>query len=386
MKLDSAKPRILQGATVARTLETFIVPIAAPFREKGWRVDGAARGVTERRRCIAGFEKVLEVKWSRNPWSASSIIRGSRTLRAIVQRERYDLVHVHTPVAGFIARYALRKTRGKEGPKVVYTAHGFHFHRDGKPLKNHLFRCLEKAAGRWTDYLVVINQDDLKAAQKYRLVPDCRVRLIPGVGIDADAYKSELGREESVRRLRRELGLEAKDALILMVAEFNPEKRHRDALRAFAKSRSTDAHLAFAGDGRLVRVVRGIARRLGVERRVHFLGFRGDIPVVLQAAMAAILPSEREGLPRSIMECFAAGVPVIGSNVRGIKDLLRGGRGLLVPLGDVEALAKAMDWILVRREEAAAIARRAREHVKKFETMRIVEMHEALYKEALGRE
>ena len=102
--------------------------------------------------------------------------------------------------------------------------------------------------------------------------------------------------------LYEELGLGREDELFLMVAEFNPGKRHRDALNALAKTGRRDFHLALAGRGPLEDEMKSLAERLGISRQVHFLGQRSDIPLLMLTSRATILPSEREGLNRSLME------------------------------------------------------------------------------------
>ena len=151
-----------------------------------------------------------------------------------------------------------------------------------------------------------------------------------------------------------------------MIAEFVPGKRHRDALAAFARLGRPDVWLALAGTGPLVDEMKRRAAELGVADRVRFLGVRRDIPALVRASVAVLLPSEREGLPRSAMESMSLGVPVIGSRIRGTADLLEGGCGLLVPVGDSAALADALARILDHPEEAREMARRGREWVASY--------------------
>lgn len=95
------------------------------------RVDALANGVSASPQCRAAFDHVYDIDWSRNPLDPRNLIRLPADIRELVQLNRYHVVHVHTPVAGFVVRFALR--RQKE-PRVVYTAHGFHFHRSGGRL------------------------------------------------------------------------------------------------------------------------------------------------------------------------------------------------------------------------------------------------------------
>ncbi len=370
--------------TVPSTLRGFLLPFVAHFRKLGWQVDGMACGVSNSAECVAAFDNVWEVEWSRNPVDPRNLIVSPRIIREIVTRERYDIVHVHTPVAAFVTRYALQNLRSQLPVKVIYMAHGFHFYHGGKPIKNAVFIGLEKLAGGWTDYLVTINHEDKAAAVDRGIIAPERLRYMPGIGVDLDYYNSDLVSANDVANLRQELEIVAEMPLLLSVAEFTARKRHKDTIAAFAKLDRADVHLAIAGSGPLFEPMQQLATQLGVAKRIHFLGNRKDIPTLMKAATANILASAQEGLPRSVLESLALGLPTIGTKIRGTQDLLADGCGLLVELGDVEGLAQAMAQMLDRPDEARAIAQRGRERVSAYDLESIIKLHEDLYGEALG--
>jgi len=99
--------------------------------------------------------------------------------------------------------------------------------------------------------------------------------------------------------------------------------------------------------------------------------------------VATVLASEQEGLPRCVMESLCLEVPVIGTDIRGIQDLLAGDCGLLVELGDVEQLSQAMTWILDHPIAAKAMGKRGRKLMASYDLQHILNLHEALYAEAL---
>jgi glycosyltransferase involved in cell wall biosynthesis len=170
----------------------------------------------------------------------------------------------------------------------------------------------------------------------------------------------------------------------LMIAEFNPGKRHRDVLQAFAGC-PEDAVLAFAGIGPLEQAMSDLAKQLGISDRVRFLGYRRDIPVLLRASSALLLPSEREGLPRSIMEALCLGTPVISTRIRGVEDLLADDCGIMTEVGDVAAIGKAINWVLEHPVEARAMGLKGQAHMQTFSIGEVIQLHEALYETALGR-
>jgi glycosyltransferase involved in cell wall biosynthesis len=204
------------------------------------------------------------------------------------------------------------------------------------------------------------------------------------VGIDRERYSPAAISLDAVSGLRDTLGLSAEQPLLLMVAEFIPRKRHADVLRAFSMLRDPSARIAFAGDGPLLQPMKQLAAKLRISDRTIFLGERRDIRECIRASAATILPSDREGLPRSIMESMSLCVPVIASDIRGNRDLLGGGGGLLVPVGDVKGLAAAMSWIVNHRPEARAMGEIGRERLARFDLNFVLKMHEKLYEKAAG--
>jgi len=378
-------PRLLIVTTVPDSVP-FFVPFADHFRRAGWTVDaltGSLEGLVWRDH----FDAVHRVPWSRDPTALGRLARSPVRVREVVARGRYDIVHVHTPVASFVTRLALRSRDRRTGPRVIYTAHGFHFHRSGQRWRNAAYLALEKVAGRWTDWLVVINREDEAAARRFRIVPGERVRWMPGIGVDLGKYSPRAVSEDALRRLRAELGL-GEDPVALMVGEFVPGKRHADLLRAFAVARRRPelarARLLLAGRGPLSEEVEKLAAALGMAREVRVLGLRRDIPVLLRAASVLVLPSDREGLPRCVLEAMAMGVPVVGTRVRGTTELLGGGCGWLVEVGDPAGLAAAMVEALTDPAGAREVASRARERVAAYDERLVIRSHEELYAEALA--
>jgi glycosyltransferase involved in cell wall biosynthesis len=378
----AATPRLLYVATVSRSLRGFLLPFVQHFRELGWTVDGMARGISECADCLGAFDRVWEAPWSRNPFDPNNLA-AAREIRRVASQGSYDIVHVHTPVASFVTRYALRRKSAPKRPRVIYTAHGFHFHPYGSPLKNAGYRKLEQIAGKWTDYLVTINHTDEQAAIESKIVPAQQVQYMPGIGIDTEHYSPELVDSADVARVRADLGISA-EPMLLMLAEFIPRKRHADVLRAVANADRRDFHLALAGNGPTQQAMRALALELGIAGRVHFLGVRRDVPALIRASNAVLLPSMHEGLSRSVMEALSLEVAVIGARIRGIEDLVRDDAGLLVKPGDIAALSRAISWILDNPSEARRMGKIGRERMELFHTRRIIRAHEDLYARAIG--
>jgi glycosyltransferase involved in cell wall biosynthesis len=328
--------------TIPETLRAFLVPYACYFRGLGWRVDAMARDITKFDELAIHFDKLIDAGLSRNPLDGGNM-KAARMIREAVSEGGYDIVHVHTPVAAFVTRFALRKHGKTKKPAVVYTAHGFHFYKGGGRTRNFIFRNIERMAGRWTDRMIVINHEDYDAAKKYRIVPEDSLVYMPGIGLDFSRYDPDDATREEARRVRDELGLKRDDVLFSMIAEFNPGKRHADVINALTRlPGSMNIHIAFAGEGPTREKIHELAKTLGVSKRAHFLGYVKHVPPLMLASRAMLIPSEREGLSRTAMESACMGVPIIGSDARGVRDIVQHSRGLLYPTGDIFALRDAM--------------------------------------------
>ncbi len=383
--LARGKPRLLIVTTIPHTF-WFLFPFAEHFRRLGWTVD-ALTGSLEPFRERGHFDQAFGVEWSRHPLDFHNVLRAPARVREVVAARRYDVVHVHTPVAAFVTRFALRDRWSQKGPCVVYTAHGFHFHPAGSPVNNATFLALEKLAGRWTDYLVVINREDLAAARRHRLVPPERIRWMPGIGVDLNHYSPERVPPDEVRAFREANGL-GDDPCVLVVGELIPRKRHADAIRAFSAVALDPAvlraHLLLAGRGPLEKGLRGEVHHRGLQARVHFLGSRNDVPLLMAAAQLLVLASDREGLPRCVLEAMSMGLPVIGTRIRGTSELLEDGAGFAYEAGDVRALADLLRRLLASPETAQRAARVARQRVSSYRLGNVIALHEQLYADALA--
>lgn len=382
-KSKHAQPRILFATTIAATLRAFLLPIARHFQEAGWRVDAVANGVDQDPVCQFAFEQVWEAGWSRNPLLPQNLMVTKR-LREIATQNEYDIVHVHTPVAAFVTRLALEPLRREQQLQVVYTAHGFHFHPMGSVLRNKVFTLLERKAANWTDFLVVMNREDLNAAKENNLMTPDRLKFMPGIGVDRSRYSSSAVAQGELDEVHRELGISAQTSVLLIVAEFTKRKCHADAIQAFAKVAHPQALLVMAGGGPLLEPMKKLAASLGISDRVRFLGLRDDVPVLMKAARALVLPSKQEGLPRCILEALAMGVPVIGSRIRGTAELLERNAGILVDPGAIDQLAQAMKSVLEDDAAVAAMGQAGRDQSEAYDLTHILRLHEELYKEALA--
>ncbi|MBQ3252730.1 MAG: glycosyltransferase family 4 protein [Oscillospiraceae bacterium] len=290
---------------------------------------------------------VYPIDFSRSPLNKGNL-RAIKQLEKLVQGQGYDIVHCHTPVAAACTRVACRKAR-KQGVRVFYTAHGFHFYK-GAPLKNWLiFYPIEKLCAGWTDVLITINGQDYALAQKKLRAK--KVCYMPGVGINVENFANA---QVDPAAKRGELGIPEEARLLLSVGELNENKNHQVVLRAMARLNDPNMHYMIAGNGSWQDRLLQLAKELGLEKQFHLLGFRRDVAELCKTADVYIHCSYREGLPVSVMEARAAGIPVVCSDIRGNGDLIN--EAFRFQPGDPEGLIKAISKVGDREQAAKACA------------------------------
>lgn len=275
---------------------------------------------------------IHQIDIARSPFSMRNLT-AYRQLKALMQRERFDLVDCHTPMGGVLARLAAKAT--KTAP-VLYTAHGFHFYK-GCPLQNRLiYETIERWLARYTDGLITINEEDYQAAKSFHLRG--KAYKIPGVGIDVKGiHDLKVDRAQK----RRELGVPEDAFVMLSVGDLIPRKNHIVALRAFAQANIPNSYYLLCGNGELKGMLQEESRKLNVADRVIFLGFRSDVREILHAVDLFCFPSLQEGLPVALMEAMAAGVPCIASRIRGNVDLLEN-RDALFTVDNIEEIQQCI--------------------------------------------
>ncbi|WP_210449781.1 glycosyltransferase family 4 protein [Vibrio crassostreae] len=353
--------KILQVTTVATTLNSFLLPFTVSFKGEGWKVDAAASDIFEYENVVAAHDNCFNIDFCRSPFHFFRICRSLIDIRRLLTSQRYDVVHVHTPIAAFLTRLA---SLGIKNTKVFYTAHGFHYIKTNPKWKNAFFYFMEKIAGFNTDHLFVINQDDYKFAFEKNIVSSELVSFIHGIGVDTEVYKPV---PEARITLINELKISEHSIIMLHIAELNNNKNHKVILKALSMlkkmDRCNDIHYVIVGKGKKRADLEMQIELLGLEGCVSFLGRRNDIPLLLSACDFVILPSLREGLPRSILEAMCINKPIIASDIRGCNDLLSTGAGVLVDRHDPVQWADAIELLYRSPEERELMGRIGRQLV-----------------------
>lgn len=289
--------------------------------------------------------EIIDLPIPRKITELGKAFKSIRILKRYMRNHPCQIVHTQTPFGGVVGRLAAKKFR-KDGTKVIYFVHGFHFFR-GAGIKNYLlYYNVEKWLSHVTDCLITLNQEDYQAAKRRFHHPN--VHYVPGVGVDTDTIASICVDKADVCR---RFVLPSDKKIILTVAELIPRKNVETSIRAFAKSNRDDAILAICGKGILEPSLKELAQKLQVGDRVFFAGYHTDVLDLYHCADLFLFTSFQEGLSVAVMQAMAAGLPIIASDIRGNRDLLASephtsSKHYLLPTKDADAYAAKINKIL----------------------------------------
>lgn len=286
---------------------------------------------------------IVQIDFGRSISHVGQQMKSIEQVRELLKR-RFDLVHCHSPICAAITRVEYEKYR-KQGGKLIYTAHGFHFY-DGAPKKNWLiFYTIEKALSKYTDILITINKEDYNRAKNEFYAK--KTVYVPGVGVDTKKFETchvdhEVNREE--------LGVPEDGFVMLSVGELSDRKNQRVVIEAFHKIKEENAdiysHLYYlmAGRGDLEEEYKELITKYGLDNHVIILGYRTDIGELCETVDCFVHPSVREGLGIAPLEAMATGLPLISSYLNGMKDYTEDGKsGVCIDdPTSADAMAKAI--------------------------------------------
>lgn len=317
------------------------------------------------------------IRFARSPFSNGNI-SSYKELKKLIDKEKFDLIHCHTPTVSILTRLAARRAR-KKGSIVMYTCHGFHFH-NASPKRNWIiFYPIEWLMSRFTDYLVTINHEDYYRAKKFL---SKNVRYIPGVGVDlARIRECKVDKEQ----YKKDIGISPEKIMILSIGELIKRKNHEVIIRAIARIPNSNIIYAICGKGPLLNYLKSLSRRLDLTDCVLFLGFRKDIPELCNVADISVFPSRIEGLGLAGIEAMAAGVPLVSSNVHGILDYAKDGEtGYALNPDDIDGFAWAIHTLATDCNMRELMALKCKKAVEPFDIHNALRSMWDIYDEILN--
>ena len=380
--MDVKKIKILQITAIATTVKHLLLPLIERLKNEGCKVQTVCSDgqyVTDLKE--KGYN-ITTININRK----ISIFSNLKTLFSIytfIRKKRFDIVHVHTPVASVLGRIAA-KLAGV--PIVIYTAHGFYFHENMAGWKRHIVVWLEKIIGRlFTDTLLTQSAEDRQAAIQKKIIAKNRIEWI-GNGVDINRFVTA----EGDNNLKNSLGIPNGNRVIGFTGRIVKEKGIGELILAFIRVKQAipDVKLMIIGDTlksyRDRTIKQNIKRLIDINKlgdKVIFAGFREEINRFYNIMDVFVLPSWREGMPRSILEAMASAKPVVATNIRGCREeVVDGITGRLVPVKNEKALAGAIKEILLDKELADRMGAAGRKRVeKKFDENMVLERELSIY-------
>jgi glycosyltransferase involved in cell wall biosynthesis len=379
--------KVLFVASVASMIDQFNMDNIHLLQSKGCDVHVAANfsfGSTTSKSRVDAFIKELEllnvkiinILFPRRVGSVGLNYKVYKELKSIVNN--YDIIHVHSPIGGFITRLALIGNKKNKHLKLIYTAHGFHFFKGSSIVSWMLFYPIEFVLSFFTDVLITINREDYNRSQKLFA---CETVYIPGVGVDLSKYEKTT---VNVFEKRKQLGVPSDSFIVLSVGELCDRKNHKVIIQAISKLSNKDIYYLICGEGNDHEKLKALARKNNVEDNVFFLGFRLDVNEIIKSADCFALPSKREGLGIAAIEAMAAGLPIITSNINGISDYsISGKTGYSFAPNNVGRFAWAINKLYKNRELKEHYGVFNKEIVKKFDICNVHKIMDALYSRIL---
>ena len=372
----TAKIRVCQLCAVDFTLKQFITPIIDRMTQEGWDVtavcsDGASiPGLRGR-----GY-KIITTPISRS-LNVFSHLRSIWNLFWIFRKEKFDVLHAHTPIAALLGRIAARCAGV---PLIIYTAHGFYFHDEMPRFKRHLFLFLEFLGAKFGDLIFTVSKEDAATAVSEGIERAENV-LFVGNGVNLNQFLPVS--IDLKNKVRNYLGIPPKSQLVGSVGRMVSEKGYPELLRAAERvtAEFPDTYFILVG-GRLdsdhnESINSDIKRAKNIlGDRLVMPGFKSDISDLIGAMDVFCLPSHREGMPTTIIEAMLMEKPVVATNIRGSRELVKPGEtGYLIPTRNVELLAKAICSLLKDPEGARNMGAKGREFAIQFcDESKIVEL------------
>lgn len=307
--------KILFCASTARHIKNFHLPYIKALSEKGFSVSVLSDSSEK----LPYADEAFALTFSKS-FLSSNNLRAVFAARALLKREHFDLISVHTALAAAVVRAALLLLPKKGRPAVINTCHGYLF-SENTGIGRWKYILPERLCSKVTDLTLVMNREDERLAKRYGLFGK-RLCFIDGMGVDFS--RLGLKNESAARTLwRSRLNALENERLFLYAAEFSRRKNQQELIRAFAakKQELSSARLVLAGDGALLEDCKRLAKSLMVEERVVFAGYISDMPALFAACDAVVSSSLSEGLPFFVMEAAASGLPLLLSDIKGQREI-----------------------------------------------------------------
>lgn len=358
------KSKILQICAIDQTAGSLLRPLIEKSVKEGYEVHVACTNTGKLQALQAEGFHMIDIPIDRSIHPVRNI-KTIMLLYKLMKQEQYDIVHVHTPVAALLGRIAAKMARIKN---VIYTAHGFYFHEGMSKKQYRLFFEIEKLAARWlTDWLLLQSIEDYMLAIEERFKKmDRIIHLSNGVDIWKKFNVTNISVSDK-DKIKKDIGINEEDVVFTFIGRLVREKGIFELVEAFKIASEGNKKIKLLLIGDLLNSERDQKSYSELMEELQHpqitpLGFRADISLLMSITDVFVLPSHREGLPRSIIEAMAMGKPIIATNIRGCREqVFPNKNGLLVEKENTDQLSIA---IIKMAENQALRAKFSRESRK----------------------
>lgn len=341
-------------------------------------MDDLALALGVRPRRIASLRREL------GPWDIRALIEIWRLMR----RTRPDIVHTHAAKAGTLGRLAALAATWPP-PVTVHTFHGHVLEGYFSGPRARIFRLVERFLAKRTSRLIAVSSEVRADLVRLRVAPSDKISIVP-LGLDLERFLLPDAERASRRAAFREAtGIQQQRTLVTLVARLVPIKRVDRFLTIASRLAANDAELHFmiVGDGELRDVLLGSPAAAQLGSKFTWAGFTNRLEEVYFGSDLVVLTSDNEGTPVSLIEAHAAALPVVSTDVGGVRAVVQDGvSGFVVPPDDVLRFADAALELTSDPAKARCFGRAGRDHVTKLFTLdRLVADLDVLYRDLLER-
>jgi glycosyltransferase involved in cell wall biosynthesis len=379
--------RIAHIAASDQTLSELLLTQLTSLKQAGFDVAGIAAASTHVERLADAQIDFFPIPVTRR-FGPLADLKALLALYRLLRREKFDVIHTHTPKGGLLGQYAALFARV---PLRVHTIHGLYFPGFMRPEHRWIYVLLERITLAFSHYNFSQNPEDVPVAINERIVRADRIEQV-GNGIALTRFDPSRFSDDARRALRRQLGFNDETLVVGMVGRLVAEKGYLDAFEAvrLLSSRVPEARFIFIGgiEDKPDAIKPGILREYGIHHVAQILGHRRDVDAHYAAMDVFMLPSHREGFPRAVMEAAAMRLPCVVTDVRGCRQTVdHRVTGLIVPPRSPDSLAASLEHLLRSAEDRERMGHAGREKaLREFDEMRVIDAIVSAYRRLIGSE
>ena len=357
------------------------------LKAKGIRIYGLSGPEPLAKEFENGEIKYIPIFDLTRKWSIWKDIKAFFQLIRILKRKNFHIVNTYGPKPGFYGRIAAKIARV---PIILHTNWGLYFSEDSSVFKKVFYLVLEWIGSCFSNHVFSVNKDDIETMIKYRIVKNRRKITYIGNATTLSYFSPEAINQKKIKEVKAELGIEENKLIIGMVGRLVKDKGYEEFFRVAKTLKKKYNHLIFLSVGpvdldKSDRISKEVIERVKQKGIVNFLGMRTDMPYMYAIMDIVVLPSHREGFPRSLVEACAMGKPLVATNIRGCREAVDDGiNGFLVPLKDWKSLCDAIEKLIVNEDLRKKMGKASRKKaLKEFDENKLVEKIAEVYNKLL---